>query len=183
MFRELLFTEFRPYAELSEQQLDLLEQHYELLIRWNQTLNLTRIQEIHDVVLFHYCESLFLGLHLPSGARCIADLGSGAGFPGIPVAVLKPELQISLIESNQRKAVFLREASRPLPNIRVLAVRAETCKERFDCVISRAVSLKTVLAAGLAPSWALLTSATDAPQGSEIIHVPWGENRVVSRGT
>ncbi|HEX5430644.1 MAG TPA: 16S rRNA (guanine(527)-N(7))-methyltransferase RsmG [Bryobacteraceae bacterium] len=182
-FREQLFTEFRPYAELSGGQLQILEQHYELLARWNRKLNLTRIEDISEAVRFHYCESLFLGLQLTAGTHRIADVGSGAGFPGFPVAVLRPDLDMTLIESDQRKAVFLREATHSVRNIRVLAVRAEVCEERFDCVISRAVSPKEVLAAKLASSYALLVAASDAPPRSQIISVPWGERRVIARAS
>ena len=86
-FSELLAAEFAPYGSLSQSQLDLLEAHYALLMHWNKRLNLTRITELVSVVRLHYCESLFLGLHLPKTTLRIADVGSGAGFPGIPVAV------------------------------------------------------------------------------------------------
>jgi 16S rRNA (guanine527-N7)-methyltransferase len=185
MFRELLFKEFLPYARLSDQQLDRLEQHHNLLLRWNQRLNLTRIDDVLESVRFHYCESLYLGLRLPASPLRVVDVGSGAGFPGIPAAILRPQFQVTLIESHQRKAVFLREAVRELDNARVLSVRAEEVEERFDWVISRAVSPKDVLAARLAPSYALLVAGKDAPEGSEVLKSPWGKDRVVSvsRGT
>jgi 16S rRNA (guanine527-N7)-methyltransferase len=83
-----------------------LRAHFELLQRWNKSLNLTRI----DSVERNYGESLFLGRHLPPGPLRICDIGSGAGFPGFPVAVLRPDCEITLIEAHQRKAVFLKEA-------------------------------------------------------------------------
>src|SRR5580704_17440976 len=109
-------------------------------MRWNKTLNLTAIRNREEAIERHYCESLFLGARLPAGALRIADIGSGAGFPGLPVAVLRPDCSMTLIESHQRKAVFLREASRKVLNVRVLAKRAEDVDEEFDWVISRAVS-------------------------------------------
>lgn len=180
MFRELLYKEFLPYGELSDEQLDRLEQHYNLLVRWNQRLNLTRLDDIPESVRFHYCESLYLGLKLPWGPFRVADVGTGAGFPGIPVAILRPDLQVTLIESHRRKAVFLREAVRDLHNARVLSVRAEEVGERFDWVISRAVSPKDVLAARLAPACALLVTAKNAPIGSAVIKSPWGQDRILS---
>src|SRR5215472_3129954 len=105
MFRELLFNEFRPYAPLTDAQLDQLERHYQALHRWNIKLNLTRINDLSEIVRFHYCESLYLGLKLPPGPLRIADVGSGAGFPGIPLAIIRPELHLTLIESHQRKSV------------------------------------------------------------------------------
>jgi 16S rRNA (guanine527-N7)-methyltransferase len=180
MFRELLVKEFLPYAKLSNDQLDRLEQHHNLLLHWNRHLNLTRIVDISESVRFHYCESLYLGLRLPSGPLRVADVGSGAGFPGIPIAILRPELQVTLIESHQRKSVFLREAVRDLPNARVLSVRAKEVVERFDWTISRAVSPNDVLATRLAPAYALLVSARDAPIGSEILRSPWGLGRILA---
>src|SRR5688572_7125078 len=134
-----------------------LEAHRELLRRWNQKLNLTS----EDSVERHYGESLFLAEHLPPGPLRIADIGSGAGFPGFPVAVVRPDCQVTLIESHQRKAVFLKEAARKQSNIRVLAKRAEDVDERFDWVISRGVSFMdlAVNLKRLAPNAALLTGA------------------------
>src|SRR5258708_39356688 len=145
MFKQLLASEFRPHGELSELQLDQLERHYNSLTRWNQRLNLTRIRDLEESVKFHYCESLFLGRSLPSGIHRIVDVGSGGGFPGLPVAILRPECQITLIESHQRKSVFLREACRELQNVRVVPKRAEEIDESFDWLISRAVSPADIL--------------------------------------
>jgi len=179
MFRERLFEKFRPYAELSESQLDALERHYRLLCKWNRTLNLTRIEREEDAVRFHYCESLFLGLNLPPGDLRVADIGSGAGFPGFPIAVLRPELDVALIESHQRKAVFLREGTSNVQNVRVLAARAEQITERFDWVVARAVSSNEVMRAGLAQNIALLMSSADALPDSKIIKVPWANDRIL----
>jgi 16S rRNA (guanine527-N7)-methyltransferase len=151
-----------------------------LLVRWNQHLNLTRIESILDSVRFHYCESLYLGLKLPAGPLQVADVGSGAGFPGIPIAILRPDLSVTLIESHKRKAVFLREAIRHLGNTHVLSARAEERPERFDWVVSRAVAPSEVLSAGLAPNCALLVAAKDASAGSEILRSPWGDGRVLA---
>src|ERR1700686_1014922 len=95
------------------------------MFRWNKTINLTRIEGIEEAVDRHYAESLFLGANLPAGPLKIADVGSGAGFPGIPVAILRPEVAVSLIESHQRKGVFLKEATRRLQNVTVISKRAE----------------------------------------------------------
>ncbi|HEY1760793.1 MAG TPA: 16S rRNA (guanine(527)-N(7))-methyltransferase RsmG [Bryobacteraceae bacterium] len=185
MFRELLRSEFQPCSELSGVQLDQLHRHYELLVAWNKRLNLTRIQDEIEVVRLHYCESLFVSTVLPSGPLKVADVGSGAGFPGIPLAVVRPDIEVLLIESDQRKAVFLREATRELQNVRVLADRHQNCRLQFDWIVSRAVSIPEVLASDFAPNLALLVSSTDTPPGAEVIKLPWGRDRVlaVSRGT
>ena len=111
MFRELLAREFAPYGSLTPEQIDLLEAHYNLLVQWNARLNLTRIDSVEEAVRLHYCESLFVGTRLPAGPLRIVDVGSGAGFPGIPIAILRPECTVTLVESHQRKGVFLREAT------------------------------------------------------------------------
>jgi 16S rRNA (guanine527-N7)-methyltransferase len=189
MFADLLRQRLTGVVELSPRQVEALEAHYELLLRWNSTLNLTSIRRMEEAVERHYCESLFLGAHLPSGRLRIADIGSGAGFPGFPVAVLRPDCSVSLIESHQRKAVFLREASRNQPNVRVLARRAEEVKEEFDWAISRAVSYKDLASflKKLAPSADLLTGGEAPPDGigfvwQASIPVPWSRQRFLRMG-
>lgn len=156
-----MFAEFG----LSREQEAALEAHLDLLLRWNRKLNLTAIRNREEAIERHYRESLFLGAHLPSGALRIADVGSGAGFPGFPVAVLRPECSVTLIESHQRKAVFLREASRNVENVRVLAKRAEDIGEIFDWVISRAVSYEDLapFLKNLAPNVDLLGGGESPP--------------------
>jgi 16S rRNA (guanine(527)-N(7))-methyltransferase RsmG len=183
MFREMLASEWAPFGHLSEDQLTKLRNHYELLIRWNKTLNLTRIERLEEVVRLHYCESLFLGSVLPGNLQKIADVGSGAGFPGIPIAVLRPECSITLIESHQRKSVFLTEACNAIPNARVIQERAESVSGQFNWLVSRAVAAKSVLSLTLGRSTAILTSEGELrtlPPPSQVIPVPWGNQRVVA---
>lgn len=196
MFADLLRQRLAGIVELSPGQVEALEAHYQLLLRWNRTLNLTSIKRMDEVVERHYCESLFLGKRLSvtpghplPGHLRIADIGSGAGFPGFPVAVLRPDWSVTLIESHQRKAVFLREASRSLPNVRVLAKRAEDVNEQFDCAISRAVSYEDLASflKNLALSVDLLTGAEAPPDGIGFvwqppIPVPWGRQRFLRVG-
>jgi len=166
-----LALEFSPYGALTHEQLTVLEQHYHLLLRWNQKINLTRITSLQEAVRFHYCESLYLASRLPEGPLRIIDVGSGAGFPGIPVAIYRPECTVDLVESHKRKSVFLREAARDLKNIRVLSGRAEEVSDSYDWMISRAVSPEDVLELKLAPHVAVL--------GSEGERLPWGEKRAL----
>jgi 16S rRNA (guanine(527)-N(7))-methyltransferase RsmG len=180
VFRELLVKRVSDFCQLSSKQLDQFEQHYELMLRWNKVINLTRIEVVEEVVDRHYAESLFLGSKLPPGPLRCADIGSGAGFPGFPVAVLRPECSVTLIESHKRKGVFLKEAARNLPNVAVLAQRAEEVTQAFDWIVSRAVSWEDLhrYATQLAPHLALLCNI--APAGAkEIIPLPW----LVSRET
>jgi 16S rRNA (guanine527-N7)-methyltransferase len=170
-FKSLLALEFSSYGVLTPQQVALLEEHYQLLLRWNAKINLTRITSLEDAVRYHYCESLYLAKRLPEGPLRIIDIGSGAGFPGIPVAIYRPECTVDLVEAHQRKAVFLREAARNLTNVRVLAQRAEAVTDSYDWTISRAVRQEDVLKLNLAPHVAVL--------GTEGESLPWGEHRAL----
>jgi 16S rRNA (guanine527-N7)-methyltransferase len=177
MFRELLVREFAPYGSLTLSQIDALEAHYKLLTRWNARLNLTRIESVEDAVRLHYCESLFVGTRLPTGALRVVDVGSGAGFPGIPIAILRPECTLTLVESHQRKGVFLREATRNLKNVCVVTDRAENLSADYDWLVSRAVSPKDLLKLKLANNLALLVGGEDVPGCDRREPVPWGTGR------
>jgi 16S rRNA (guanine527-N7)-methyltransferase len=189
VFRDLLKERLAGIVDLTATQVSILEGHYQLLLHWNRVLNLTSIDRIDEAVERHYCESLFLGAHLPPGRWRIADIGSGAGFPGFPVAVLRPDCSVALIESHQRKAVFLRETSRSIGNIAVLSKRAEEVAAEFDFAISRAVSYEGLARAvkSLAPRVDLLTGAEEPPSSmsmvwDEAIALPWGQRRFLRIG-
>jgi 16S rRNA (guanine527-N7)-methyltransferase len=188
VFAELLRLRLRGIVDLSQRQVAALEAHYDLLLRWNKTLNLTTITSLEEAVERHYCESLFLGAQLPAGNLRVVDVGSGAGFPGFPVGILRPDCSVALVESHQRKAVFLREASRKVGNVRVIAKRAEDVEEEFDHLISRAVSYEDLRGAlnKLAPAADLLTGAENPPglgmDWDEAIAVPWGNARFLRIG-
>lgn len=172
-FRGRLAAEFASYQVLSESQLDALESHYALLCKWNQKINLCRFRSLQEAVELHYCESLYLGLALPSGSLRIADVGSGAGFPGLPIAVLRTDCNVDLIEADQRKASFLREARDGLRNLRVVASRAEVCHDRYDWLVSRAVRADFVRTLELAPNFAMLSSEPSS------LKLPWGSHRFI----
>lgn len=172
--------------KLSDEQVDQLRRHYDLLVRWNKVLNLTGIRTLEETVERHYCESIFAADYLPEGRLSIADLGSGAGFPGIPIAIVRPECSVALIESHQRKAVFLRESTRDLANVRVIAKRAGDVSERFDFVVSRAVKYEDIIEdlRRLGRSVELLTGEVDAAELAGFdwqapIHLPWGDKRLL----
>ncbi len=199
-FSQLLDRELSQWLHLSELQAEQLYRHYEMLMRWNRKMNLTTVRPGADTLIRHYCESLFFGAHLPAGENQIAvlDLGSGAGFPGIPMAILKPDWTVELVESSQRKSVFLRESSRQLRNISVQAERMENLSGQSDWVVARAVDPTEVLQniPRLAPNVGLLIGADDFSSvqrdsriaWSEPVRLPWGDRRLcvygnVSRGT
>ena len=179
--------------ELSAAQIAQLFRHYELLLQWNKRMNLTTVQPGEEMVVRHYCESLFFAANLPAGAEdSVLDVGSGAGFPGIPMAVSKPSWTVALIESNQRKAVFLRESTRDLSNVRVLAARMEAVTAHGDWVVARAVDPREVLknVPRLAPNVGLMLGEADfsAIQAefqiawAEPLRLPWGDRRICAFG-
>jgi 16S rRNA (guanine527-N7)-methyltransferase len=119
--------------------------YLDLLLRWNARTNLTAIRDPEDIVRRHFGESLFAGAQLtpllPSAATLL-DFGSGAGFPGLPIQLLLPATQVTLSESQGKKAAFLREAIRTLgPKTEVWAGRVEAMPPglQFDAVTLRAV--------------------------------------------
>ncbi len=121
---------------------DLLLQYLTLLHKWNQAYNLTAIRDMESMVSRHIIDSLAV-LPWLKGSRLL-DVGSGAGLPGIPLAIARPELQVVLLDSNGKKIRFLQEVKRilALDNVEVVQTRAETYRpsQGFDTVISRAFS-------------------------------------------
>lgn len=174
-FKALLLSAFAPYGELTLTQLALLERHYQLLLRWNERMNLTRITAVREAVLHHYCESLYLARSLPPGKHMIVDVGSGAGFPGIPLAVYRPDCTVHLVEAHKRKAVFLTEAvfELRLENVRVLPVRAEDILEKYDWLVSRAVDPEAILHLKIAANVSMLANEVSLP-GISGEALPWG---------
>ncbi len=184
MFAELLRAKLAGVYDLSDTQVDHLRHHYELLTRWNRVLNLTSVRSLEEAVERHYCESIFAARYLPDSAASVADVGSGAGFPGIPMAIVRPDCAFALIESHQRKAAFLKEAVRELPNVRVLAKRAADVEERFDWVVSRAVRYADIAAdlKRMGRNAEVLTGEVRPEEMTgfvwlEPVRLPWGERR------
>ncbi len=113
-----------------------------VLLRWNAQLNLTAIREPEQIIRRHFVECAFAAQHLPRDVGTLLDYGSGAGFPGIPIAICRPEIRVTLAESQGKKASFLREAARTLGiPTEVYDQRVETMplERQFDAVTIRAV--------------------------------------------
>jgi 16S rRNA (guanine527-N7)-methyltransferase len=114
--------------------------YVELLAKWNRTYNLTAIREPERMVSHHLLDSLAVLPHLPEGA--LADIGSGGGLPGIPIAIAQPQRRVAVNDSNSKKGAFLRQAAieLSLPNLEVRVGRAEDWhpEQRFEAAISRA---------------------------------------------
>ena len=143
-------------AALSQAQLQHISTYIDILRRWNSRINLTAIRSEEEIVTRHFGESLFAARHLfpelyPASSSVspvlkdlvrLADVGSGAGFPGIPIKLWTPDIALTLIESNYKKAIFLREVVRSLTltNVDIQNVRAESLlPTTFDVVTLRAV--------------------------------------------
>jgi 16S rRNA (guanine527-N7)-methyltransferase len=116
--------------------------YFDLLQRWNAKLNLTAIRNPEDVLQRHFVECIFCAQNLPEGIGTLLDYGSGGGFPGIPIALCRPEIRVTMAESQGKKASFLREATRVLSlNAEVYVGRVEDMDpdRKFDAVTLRAV--------------------------------------------
>lgn len=148
--------------------------YIDLLAKWNRAYNLTAVRDPEDMVARHLLDSLAVLPFVHGGS--LADLGSGAGLPGIPLAIARPDIGVTLVESNGKKARFLREAARslPLPNARVFEARVQTVTGRFDTVTCRAfASLRDMLHWGghlLAPGgrWLALKGRSDMSERTAI---------------
>lgn len=151
-----------------------------LLHRWNRAYNLTAIRDPREMVSKHLLDALALHPHL-AGVATLADLGTGAGIPGIPLAIARAELQVVLVESNGKKARFLREAVRALPlsHARVEESRAEALDMpgAFDAITARALAtLADIVRVGghlLRPGGRLLAMKGSVPE-AEIAELPTG---------
>ena len=139
-----LLQPFLDSDSVSAEQLAQIAAYLELLLKWNAKINLTAIRSPEEIVTRHFGESFFAARHLLSSeapAASAIDIGSGAGFPGLPMKIWSPSLGLTLIESNGRKVTFLREVCRALglSGIEVVSKRAQDVEARADLVTLRAV--------------------------------------------
>ncbi len=139
---------------LCEQQLKQFETYANLLDEWNNKINLTAITEPHEVALKHFVDSLY-GIKFISSAKSIIDVGTGAGFPGLPIKIAVPEISLTLLDSLNKRLTFLTEVKKQLnlTDVTCIHSRAEDggaknskLREYFDVAVSRAVANLSVLA-------------------------------------
>jgi len=163
--------------DLPAERVDRLLAYLALLARWNSAYNLSAIRDPADMVTRHLLDSLAILPHVGGGT--LADLGSGAGLPGIPLAIAAPAREVTLVDSNGKKARFLRAAVRELSldNVRVAEERVESVSGTFDRITARAfASLADMLAWGghlLAPGGTWLALKGRHP-GDELAALPAG---------
>ena len=186
-------------ASLDEETAGRFETYLSLFIRWNERLNLSAIRDKEGILSLHFIESIAVERALPEGIGTLLDFGSGAGLPGIPIALCRPKIAVTLAESQGKKAAFLQEAVRVLGiHATVHAGRAEVLRAAVDCVVLRAVDRmpKAVASAvGLvAPGgWlALMTTGAEiatlrSAAGAEIswnepVSLPFGSDRILALG-
>jgi 16S rRNA (guanine527-N7)-methyltransferase len=176
------------------------EDYFSLFVRWNTRINLTAIRDEEGILKRHFVESIACARALPAGITTLLDFGSGAGLPGIPIALCRQEIAVTLAESQGKKAAFLQEAVRVLGvTTLVHSGRAETLNAQFDCVTMRAVDRmeKAVRAAVLLVrpgGWlALMTTDTELDalkkaagekySWPKVVLLPGGERRMLALGT
>jgi 16S rRNA (guanine527-N7)-methyltransferase len=181
---------------LTEGESASFAKYLELILQWNARTNLTSVRDREGILRRHFVECIACARSLPDGIRSVLDFGSGAGFPGIPVAICRPELEVTLAEAQNKKAAFLNEAVRTLGlGAKVFPGRADSIAARFDCVTLRAVDHMAdaiAIAVGLLnpAGWlAVMTTVSNRAQVKDgsiewnsAIEMPFSEQRILLLG-
>jgi 16S rRNA (guanine527-N7)-methyltransferase len=192
--------EFR--LTVNDKQVLQIQQYIKILLAWSEKINLTAIRDPREILYRHFCQSMYAASVVPMENGRLADVGSGGGFPGLPLKIVRPDLQVVLIESNLKKATFLAEVVRELEltDVQVLVRRYEELGEEvapLDFVCSRALGefvsfLEWALSDQLATKQVILwIGARDLPEIQKIptwvwrepIHVPQSLRRLLLVGT
>jgi 16S rRNA (guanine527-N7)-methyltransferase len=141
---------------------------------------LTAVRDAKEMIRRHFAESLFVASRIDFAGCKVADIGSGAGFPGFPIAVVHPTSQVTLIESVGKKAAFLKEVSRDVPNVSVRSERFEQVAEAYDWAVLRAVAVEPLKKHLFAKCKSVAVLTRSASLGSGISEpVPWDARTVL----
>ena len=154
-FKDILIKELDLLdIKIDEKAIEDLCKYYDLLIQWNEKINLTAITEPKDVALKHFCDSLTIlkYIDVPKGSKII-DVGTGAGFPGLVLKIARPDIKLTLLDSLNKRLIFLSDVCEKLEleNVETVHMRAEEgsrkekYREQFDFSVSRAVARLNVL--------------------------------------
>jgi len=163
-----------------------IQRYIEILLAWNEKVNLTAIRDPLEILYRHFCESMYASVAVPVENGRLADVGSGGGFPGLPMKIIRPNLQVFLVESSIKKVTFLAEVIRELglKDTQVLARRYEELGEEvapLDYVCSRALGefpafLEWAGSQQIAAKQVILwTGARDLPEIQKIATWDWRE--------
>lgn len=134
--------------EINDHQVDLFKKYFDLLVEWNSFMNLTSITEKNDVMIKHFLDSMMLMKYCDLSGKSLIDVGTGAGFPGLPLKIMNPSLNVTLLDSLNKRVKFLDEviSTLGLSDIKAVHYRAEDAsrdklfREQFDIATSRAVA-------------------------------------------
>jgi len=162
--------------ELTEDQVENFFKYMNLLLEWNEKINLTAITDVDDIILKHFIDSMTVLKYIEKG-KSIIDVGTGAGFPGIPIAIMREDVKITLLDSVNKRINFLNEVCSELKinNIETIHGRAEEAgqnkqyREKYDIAVSRAVANMTTLSEYLIP-FVKVGGICICMKGSEIDH-------------
>lgn len=147
-FKNRLLEEGLP---IDDEKLSKFHRYYELLVEWNQKMNLTAITEEADVYLKHFYDSVTIATDIALSKQTICDVGAGAGFPSIPLKILYPDLKVTIVDSLNKRITFLHHLCEELglENVEAVAARAEDYakdhRQSFDLVTARAVARLNIL--------------------------------------
>ena len=160
MINKELFIKYLNEKEivLDDEQINKFEKFKDLLIEWNEKINLTTITDENEILIKHFIDSLIPLKYIEDGAK-VLDMGTGAGFPGIPTKIAKPDIDITLVDAVNKKITYLNDVKEKLElkNIELIHSRAEALardkkyRESFDIVISRALANMSTLSEYLLP--------------------------------